>query len=165
MDLFYRVSVTSLRIPALRERKEDIPALVEHFGRDVAARHDVPVKRFANDVLIALAGYSWPGNLRELRNVVEAMVLLAEGDVVGLSALPADLAAAGDGLRPATSAGGSDAGLARVEREAISAAIRVHRGNVARAARDLRISKSTLYLKMKKYALEPIVHEVRLCAS
>ena len=80
MDLFYRVSVTSLVIPALRERQEDIPALVEHFSRDVARRHGMSVQRFEPEVLSAFANYAWPGNVRELRNVVEGLVLMTAGE-------------------------------------------------------------------------------------
>jgi transcriptional regulator with PAS, ATPase and Fis domain len=163
MDLFYRISVTSLRIPALRERMGDIPTLVEYFGRGVAGRHGVRQKRFLPEVLAAFARYPWPGNLRELLNVVEAMALLSEGDEIGLAALPADL---GGAALPAHSdsgtAGRNGVGLKRVEREAIGAAIRVHRGNLTHVARELQISKSTLYLKMKKYSLEPMLDAVRI---
>jgi transcriptional regulator with PAS, ATPase and Fis domain len=158
IDLFYRISVTALRIPPLRERVEDIPLLVEHFGRDVAARSGLPAKRFPPDVLAVFATHAWPGNLRELRNVVEAMFLMADGDVVGLGALPPELVAA-FGRHDAAPV--PDTRLARVERDAIGAAIRTLRGNLTHAARELGISKSTLYLKMKKYALEAIVNEVR----
>lgn len=161
MDLFYRVSVTSLYIPPLRERREDIAELVEHFSRAVVAHQGVQPKAFAPEVLGALAAYSWPGNLRELRNVVEAMILLTEDDVVGLAALPSDLGAATAGPPDTAGRGGPDAGLERVQCNAIGAAIRMHRGNLTEVARDLRIAKSTLYLKMKKYALESLVHEAR----
>lgn len=165
MDLFYRVSVTSLLIPALRERAEDIPALVEHFSRGVAERRGELVKDFAPDVLTAFARYSWPGNVRELRNVVEGMALLSEEDVVGLAALPVDLAAPPDeGPLPVTDTPAAHCGLKQVECNAIGAAIRTHSGNLARVAKDLHISKSTLYLKMKKYSLEPMLQEVRIAA-
>lgn len=162
-DLFYRVSVTSLLIPALRDRSVDLPALVEHFAAAATEHHGIPPKPFLPAVLAAFARYAWPGNLRELRNVVEAMILLGRGDVVGLADLPGD-------LRAAVDAGGDRAGrtvgagaLQCLEREAIGTAVRAHRGNLTRVARELQIAKSTLYLKMKKYALEPILDEVRLC--
>lgn len=161
MDLFYRVSVTTLHIPALRERTDDISALVERFSRDVAERHGVPVRRFAPEVLAAFVSYSWPGNLRELRNVVETMVLLSREDTVNLTALPADLSAGAARQGHAAGTEGVGTGLQGVECEAIGAAIRTHHGNLTQVAKDLHISKSTLYLKMKKYCLEPIVREVR----
>src|SRR2546427_2668746 len=82
-DLFYRVSVTALRVPSLRDRKEDIPALVEHFNSEVSRRYGVPMKRFEPGVLDAFDRYAWPGNVRELRNVVEGMVMLSAGVAVG----------------------------------------------------------------------------------
>jgi transcriptional regulator with PAS, ATPase and Fis domain len=163
MDLFYRVSVTTVRIPPLRERTGDIPAFVELFGREIACRYGLSVKRFAPEVLAAFSCYAWPGNLRELRNVVSAMMLLSESDVVGLESLPPELAPV-DGRTEIESAGQAATGLKRVECHAIGTAIRTHRGNLTRVARSLRISKSTLYLKMKKYTLEPVVHEVRRAA-
>jgi transcriptional regulator with PAS, ATPase and Fis domain len=161
-DLFYRVSVTSLLIPALRDRVDDLPALVEHFAAAATAHHQVRRKSFSAAVLSAFARYRWPGNLRELRNVVEAMILLGAGDILGLADLPSELVMALEGAEhddPAPGAGG----LECLEREAIGTAVRLHRGNLARVARELQIAKSTLYLKMKKYSLEPILEEVRLC--
>jgi transcriptional regulator with PAS, ATPase and Fis domain len=160
MDLYYRVSVTTLRIPPLRDRAEDLSALVEQFARDIAEHSHVPVKRFTAEVLVAFGCYPWPGNLRELRNVVSAMALLTESDVVGVDALPPELRPLEH--RDATViATRPDTGLKRVEFDAIDVAIRTHRGNLTRVARSLNISKSTLYLKVKKYALEPVVDEVR----
>jgi len=161
-DLFYRISATSLRIPSLRERKEDIPVLIERFSRDVAQRHAVPAKGFDPEVSAALQCYAWPGNVRELRNVVEAMALLAQGDVVGLGDLPPNIASAVEAKLEPTGHGGADGGLEGVERDAIASAIRTHGGNLTQVAIELRISKSTLYLKMKKYGLESSVRAIRL---
>jgi transcriptional regulator with PAS, ATPase and Fis domain len=162
-DLFYRISVTSLQIPALRERKEDLPDLVSHFAREATRRHGLPEKRIDSNVFLALARHDWPGNLRELRNVVESMVLLTDGDVVHLDALPPefpfDAVAADDAAMPPTSNGLED-----VEREVIGATLRSRRGNLARAAKDLGISRSTLYLKVKRYELDPALAEIRFAA-
>jgi DNA-binding NtrC family response regulator len=158
-DLFYRISVTSVQIPSLRERTEDISVLVERFSRDIAERHGVPVKRFDADVLRAFEGYAWPGNVRELRNAVEGLALLTEGDIVGVADLPANIASAVKGKAESVA---SEAGLQGVERDAIANAIRKHGGNLTRVATELGISKSTLYLKVKKYTLESVLHEVRL---
>jgi sigma-54 dependent transcriptional regulator, acetoin dehydrogenase operon transcriptional activator AcoR len=170
-DLFYRVSVTSLHIPPLRARIGDLPLLVPHFAARAAQRHAVRIKPFAPEVLRAFADYAWPGNVRELMNVVEAMLLLAGGDVVELDVLPAELASrlrsTGEADAPSASSGSprpcpGSGGLRRAEREAISAAIRNHQGNLTQAARDLRISRSTLYLKLKKHALDPVLMQARL---
>jgi transcriptional regulator with PAS, ATPase and Fis domain len=174
MDLFYRISVTSLHIPPLRERKEDLPALVEHFAEGVAERHGTRPKRFSNEVLEAFASYSWPGNLRELRNVVEAMMLLSDDDTVGLSALPLDLLAPVPAPlnvpMPETANANANAhaplrGLREAEREAIETAIGAHAGNITLVARGLGISRSTLYLKLKKYGLEHSLNNARSSLS
>jgi transcriptional regulator with PAS, ATPase and Fis domain len=158
-DLFYRISVTAVQIPPLRERTEDVSALVERFSRDVAQCHGVPVRRFDADVLRAFEAYAWPGNIRELRNVVEGLALLTAGDVVRVADLPRNIASAVEGKSESVA---SEAGLQDVERDAIAAAIRKHHGNLTRAATQLGISKSTLYLKVEKYTLESVVREVRL---
>lgn len=160
MDLYYRISVTSLHIPALRERSGDLPALIEHFCREAAERHRTRVRPFAPEVHAMFTSYEWPGNVRELRNVVEAMTLLADGEVVGLTELPADLAVS-NGLRPPLPTDGTFEGLARAERDAIQTAIHMHHGNLSQVAKELRISKSTLYIKMKRYALEGVLTDVR----
>ena len=140
-DLYHRISVTSLRIPALRERTQDLPALVSHFAAAAARRYGVPKKCFSAPVATAFARYSWPGNVRELRNVVEAMVLLAPGDVVDLSSLPAELS------QPTTTGGAGAAGrvqyggLGRAELDAICAAIRA-RGDLAQMTIDDRARPS-----------------------
>ena len=136
--------MTSLRIPALREHVEDIPALVDHFSRAVTERYGLPRKTYAREAVAAFARRPWPGNLRELRNVVEEGLLLAEDDVVPLTALPAGIAELGEEPRPA-----GEQALASIERSAIDAAIRTYHGNLARTARSLLIAKSTLYVYLR----------------
>jgi transcriptional regulator of acetoin/glycerol metabolism len=163
-DLFYRVSVTTLRIPALRERREDISELVEHFSREVSHRHGVSVKRFEANVIDAFKRYAWPGNVREMRNVVEGMVMLTDDDTVTAAQLPEEMAfpvaGAGDtahvSAEPATVPD-----LEAVERDAISTAIARRQGNLTRVAKELRLSKSTLYLKIDKYGLNTALREAR----
>ena len=161
MDLFYRVSVTSLRIPALRDHPEDVASLVEYFSRGASQHHGVPVKRFEPDALSALQRHAWPGNVRELRNVVEGAFLMATGESVTLADLPADITPplahdpAGAPLAPPI------ADLEAVERDAIRAAILACHGNLTLAAKQLRISKSTLYLKVKRYGLEKLIPDAR----
>lgn len=175
MDLFYRISVTALHIPSLRQRRMDIPALVEHFAESAAARHGLPKRAFTDDVLQLLMSHAWPGNVRELRNVVETLTLLSPSDVVDLSALPGELLGelgrerATEATGPTVSTGLSPrpgpargATLGRVERDAISAAIVTRQGNLTQVARDLNISRSTLYLKVKKHELDPLLDEARL---
>ena len=163
-DLFYRVSVTTLRIPALRERTEDIAELVEYFSREVSHRHGGSMKRFEADVMDAFERYAWPGNIREMRNVVEGMVMLTDDDTVTAAALPEEIAfsVAAAGRTPHVwpeSAAAPD--LDAVERDAISAAIARRQGNLTKVAKELRISKSTLYLKIDKYALNTTLRQAR----
>jgi sigma-54 dependent transcriptional regulator, acetoin dehydrogenase operon transcriptional activator AcoR len=162
-DLFYRVSVTTLRIPALRERKEDIAELVEHFSREVSHRHGVPVKRFEAEVIDAFARYAWPGNVREMRHVVEGLVMLTNDDTVTAAALPEEIAlSVAPGREPGVSAESPAVrDLDAVERDAISTAIARRQGNLTMVAKDLRISKSTLYLKIDKYGLNPTLRQAR----
>lgn len=163
-DLFYRLSVTSLKIPALRHRRMDIPALVEHFAEAAAARHGTPKRRLTSSVMEVLTNHSWPGNVRQLRNVVEAIMVLATREVVDLAALPSTLLddLEGEAAHPSDKRRVREVTLGQVERDAISAAIVGRQGNLTQVARDLNISRSTLYLKVKKHALDPVLDEARL---
>ena len=163
-DLFYRVSVTTLRIPALRERKEDIAELVEHFNREVSHRHGVSVKRFAANVIDAFERYAWPGNVREMRNVVEGMVMSTDDDTVTAAQLPEEMAFLTAGARHPPHVFAESAtvpNLDAVECDAISTAIARRQGNLTRVAKELRISKSTLYLKIDKYGLNTTLRQAR----
>jgi sigma-54 dependent transcriptional regulator, acetoin dehydrogenase operon transcriptional activator AcoR len=167
MDLFYRLSVTSLNIPPLRHRRMDIPELVDHFAESAAAHHGLPQRRFSDEVLRVLMNHSWPGNVRELRNAIETITLLAPGEVVDLASLPDELLAGPAVKRdrvPGVAHAARGVTLGVVEKDAISAAILTRQGNLTQVARDLNISRSTLYLKLKKHALDPVLDEARLGA-
>ena len=153
MDLYYRVAVTSIRIPALRDRPGDIPRLVHHFLAHFAQRHGKPVPQVDAAVLERLAAYAWPGNVRELRNVVESMVLVCDGARLEPDMLPPEL----EDLAPAPAApltaltGGRR--ISDVEADLIRRTIADTGGNLTRAARQLAIAKSTLYQKLRDYGL------------
>ena len=170
-DLFYRLSVVTIDIPALRERRDDIPLLVERF-RDVFAReHGRNVTGVTPAALSVLVGYDWPGNVRELKNVVESSVLFAAGSRIDLSDLPSALKAkAGVTDRPATvgsdesphpegpplTTSTSTAGLlgktmAEIEKDAILLALQASAGNRRKAAERLDIGLRTLQRKLKEY--------------
>jgi transcriptional regulator of acetoin/glycerol metabolism len=125
------------------------------------------MRRFSDSVFQALMNHAWPGNVRELRNVVETITLLATDDVVELGNLPIELfeepAVRRDPAR-APVLPPREVTLGRVEKDAISAAILTRQGNLTQVARDLNISRSTLYLKLKKHALDPVLDEARLGA-
>ena len=158
-DLYHRLSVTSIQPPPLREREGDLDLLVEVFNRQLTARHGVAALQFNEAVMAMLRAYGWPGNVRELRNMVESMVLMAEGEAVTveevaaiLEAAPQLPAAAGEPPAP-LSVAGSGASLEQAERATIAKAIAQSHANLAEAARCLGISRSTLYRKMERYGL------------
>jgi len=166
MDLFYRVAVTTLRIPSLRERTGDVPLLVEHFARELAAQHGRPVPRFSRGALHVLARSPWPGNVRELRELVEAQVLCSleeveERDLGDLATMPAPIALEPPRERSRSLVRAEPRQLERDERESIDAALRSRGGNLTQVARELRMARSTLYLKLKKYGLEDSLRDLR----
>lgn len=158
-DLYYRIGVTRLRIPPLREREGDIPLLANHFCDHLAERHGVTRRELGPDVLEALESYVWPGNVRELRNVVESLLLMSSERSVALDELPEEiLAAIPHRPRPvAVEVAPESASLEAAERCAIQKAVINFQGNLAQAARLLGISRSTLYRKVERYRLEDFV--------
>ena len=152
-DLFHRISVTAITIPPLRERAEDIEALVEHFNRKLSTRHRVPIRQFGPGVMAALRSMPWTGNVRELRNVVESLLLTASDDLITLDDLPPELALPTPPPPPTTAEPPSEPGsLAHAERQMIMQALLAEHGNLAGAARTLGIARSTLYRKLGRYA-------------
>jgi len=160
-DLFYRLSVVSLEIAPLRDRKDDIPLLVERF-RDVFSReHEKTVTGVTGPALAALVNYAWPGNVRELKNVIESAILFAAGPKVDLHDLPAAVRAAAPEAQDAGAAEGAEGSpstaslvgktMADIEKEAILTALQVSGGNRRRAAEMLDIGLRTLQRKLKEY--------------
>jgi two-component system nitrogen regulation response regulator NtrX len=150
-DLYFRLNVIPITVPPLRERVEDIPPLVERFITQIATDAGVKSRPFTAEALDALGRYSYPGNVRELRNIVERLLIMAPGNRIGAESvrtiLPMTAAtAAGDGA-----ANGRLADLVRdFERSAIEAALDAEAGNMTRAAARLGLERSHLYKKMKK---------------
>jgi transcriptional regulator of acetoin/glycerol metabolism len=157
-DLYHRLSVTCIQPPPLRERDGDVDLLVTLFNRNLAAQHGVPELQFGKPVREMLRAYAWPGNVRELRNMVESLLLMAEGEAVTVDEVAAFLEAApappipASGLAAVLPHAGSTS-LEQAERAAIIRAIRTCHANLAEAARSLGISRSTLYRKMERYRL------------
>ncbi len=152
-DLFYRISVTALTVPPLRERDGDIDLLVAHFNEQLAERHGVSPRRFHRDAMQALRRLGWAGNVRELRNVIESLMLTGGTDV-SPEDLPPELAAAAPppSDRPPPDAAEASS-LEDAEQETIRRALQQAQGNVASAARRLKISRSTLYRKLGQHGL------------
>jgi DNA-binding NtrC family response regulator len=141
-DLYYRISALTLHIPPLRERKEDIPVLVEHFMKKNPAFKQ---KRFSADALRILSRYAWPGNVRELQNVVHRTLLLTHEDVIVECDLPSDLVAC---------RGAVGKSLAEMEKEHILAVLRETGGHRGKAAEILGIDPKTLYRKLSDYGVK-----------
>jgi len=150
-DLYHRLCVLSLPLPALRDRPGDIEVIVEHLNRKLAEKYGCAPKQLEASVLKAFHNYRWPGNIRELQNVFESTFALSDDNVIELAALPPAIAQAGtsplNGSAPNQS-GSSTGKLEDVENKAILDAIRQSQGNMAAAARALGISRSTLYVKV-----------------
>jgi transcriptional regulator with PAS, ATPase and Fis domain len=159
MDLFYRVAVTTLSIPPLRERPEDIAPLAESFLRASAEERGGP-RRLSPAALAALTAYAWPGNVRELRNVIASIGLESEGDSLACEDLPEEIRACAP-ASPQGRAQGTATMLQQVEAEAIRAAVSAEGGNLTRAALRLGIAKSTLYSKVASYGLSSELGRVR----
>ncbi|HWT84354.1 MAG TPA: helix-turn-helix domain-containing protein, partial [Myxococcales bacterium] len=154
-----------VHLPPLRERRDDIPLLVEHFRQKYNARLKKNVERIEDDALTALSGYSWPGNIRELENVLERTILFAERPVIRAADLPPSLRnrpAAHDEAAPASSGLPSPPGplkeivkeqVQAIERDLIVRGLEVTNGNVTRTAKLLKISRKSLQMKMKEFGL------------
>ncbi len=150
-DLYYRLAVFPIEIPPLRERREDIPVLANHFLKKYAERADRSIGGLSNAAVRTLLQYAWPGNVRELENAIERAVLLETTAVLQVNNLPPELLPLSDPEDALDSAGILP--LETVERQALVHALKASRNNVARAARGLGINRATLYRKLKKYGL------------
>jgi DNA-binding NtrC family response regulator len=172
-DLYYRLNVVGFHLPPLRERRQVIQAITAHFIDEYAGRNDRPVKAIAPDALQALEAYDWPGNIRELRNVIERAVALCPGAEIQMSDLPdtvrsiglgAGQSLVGESENETVTVRASSLGHIRGEAElaCITEALRIHRNNRVRAAAALGISRETLYKKLHKYGLIDDRRGVRL---
>jgi DNA-binding NtrC family response regulator len=150
-DLYYRLRVIEVRVPPLRERREDILPLARAFVAEVARRTKTRVNGLTPRAADQLQRWGWPGNVRELQNVIERAVVLAQGSRVDLEDLPDEVRSA----IPARDAPGGELTLADVEREYILSVLRSVGGNKARAAGQLGIGTATLFRKLKRYERRP----------
>ena len=148
-DLYYRLAVVELTVPPLRDRREDIPLLLDHLRRRYAARFDLPDVRFSDALVAALSSRPWPGNLRELENAVARMLALSDGGTLGVEAL----SRLGDDVPTATEPQGLREEVAAFERQLLQRALAACDGNQSEAARRLGVSRMTLLDKMKRHGL------------
>ncbi len=154
-DLFYRLNVVPIVLPPLRDRRDDIPLLVEHFLRSFSLQYSVAPKKVTERAMEKLISYDWPGNVRELQNAIERAFAVSSGGDIDVENLPPAVV----DRRSATEAGGLEVdgsvpSLESAERKLIVAALRKRRGNKNQAARLLGIDRQRLYRKIEKYRLQ-----------
>jgi len=151
-DLYYRLNVVRIELPPLRERREDIPLLVNAFIKEFNAVHGRHIEGMAPEALEALAEYPWPGNVRELKNCIESMVVVSPGGLLRLEDIPEKIRGerAPREASPPPLAGKT---LEEMEKELIAQTLRMVGGNRQEAARRLKIGERTLYRKLDKYGI------------
>ena len=156
-DLFYRLNVIPIEVPALRKRKEDLPVLVEHFIALVSAENGRRPKTIAAEALAYFLTYDWPGNVRELRNMVERLVIMAPREVIGPDDLPPPLRTREEAGTVESAQRDRKLKDAReaFERAYILSELREHEWNMTRTAEKLGIERSHLYRKLKAYGITP----------
>jgi len=153
-DLFYRLHVVSLRVPPLRDRGADIGALASHFVRVLGEANDKPRLSIDADALALLQAYAWPGNVRQLQNMMERLVVLGDGPVIRKEDVERELPS--NASRPNTLSQGAsslDAHRRDAERDALKSALVGAKNNRTQAARLLNVSRRTLYNKLKEHDL------------
>ena len=166
-DLFYRLNVVNLRLPSLRDRREDIPLLAAHFLDHISREHGAKFT-LSDEALRTMMLHDWPGNVRELENSIERACALSSGPILHLGDLPTQLQQQGLEARRSTALAGepeAEGGspqlttLADLERQAILGAIRALNGDKLQAAKLLGIGKTTLYRKLKEYGIADPLRE------
>ncbi|WP_082684118.1 sigma-54-dependent Fis family transcriptional regulator [Lentibacillus amyloliquefaciens] len=148
-DLFYRLNVVEIQIPPLRERTSDIPSLVSNFMKSMCHKYQVPEKELTSEAMSAFIHYSWKGNVRELINVIERLVVLIDSDTITLNHLPEYMRNSDDVSNNFL----SHKGYSDNEKELIQSILNESNGNKTMTARKMGMHRTTLYKKMKKYNL------------
>lgn len=153
-DLYYRLSVVTIELPPLRERRDDIPLLVQHFLKQFAERYSIHGLSVSDDALEKLVRYNWPGNVRELQNVIERVSVLAKDSEITVEQLPSEIRSADSriaNINLKLPEEGID--LEEIEKEILLQALERHNWNQTQAAKHLNISRKTLIYRMEKFAL------------
>jgi two-component system response regulator HydG len=155
-DLYYRLNVINLDLPALKERREDIPLLAQHFLERFNQKNHKKILGFTPKAMDLLVRYEWPGNVRELMNAIERGVVLCRGEHLDLddfATLAPNLVGPDVGIEPVPA--WSDVPLEEIEKRAILMTLESSQGNKSEAARRLGITRKTLHKKLKKYGVMP----------
>jgi DNA-binding NtrC family response regulator len=148
-DLFYRLNVVPVRLPDLKDRREDIPLLVHHFLQKFANQIGEPVRRFSSDAMRILMTHTWPGNVRELENAVEHALTMGSGEILGVEDLPASVTSPERDIVEEAVLDNST--LAEVERRYILRILEKMDGHQIRTAQVLGIDRRTLYRRLRQY--------------
>ena len=150
-DLLYRINTVEIKIPPLRERREDIPLLAEHFLNQYAKKYRKEISRISEEAMTELKHYHWPGNIRELQHAIERAVIMSDNDEVE----PGDLfLQTGDRNEDLGPIGMDNMNLDDVERAVIKKALDLHEGNISKAAEDLGLTRASLYRRLEKHGLQ-----------
>ena len=150
-DLYYRLNVIKISLPSLARRREDIPLLVEHFIRAFNVKMDKKITGVSPEVMQFFMTYDFPGNIRELENIIEYAVVLCRNSIITISQIPQELKNLSPEIKPAPAV--KTPPLKEAEAQAVLAALRKHAGHRGKAAQELDIDKSTLWRKMKKLGI------------
>jgi two-component system response regulator HydG len=153
-DLFYRLNVINIRIPSLRERKDDIQTLAMHFLKTYAEKNLKNIEGFSEEAMLALSSYDWPGNVRELENAIERAVVFTNTKLVSLASLPHNISSFGDSRHSLTFRIGTP--LRELERRAIDITLQHTRGDKNMAARLLGIAARTIYRHLEREQAETL---------
>jgi DNA-binding NtrC family response regulator len=165
-DLFYRLNVISINLPPLRERREDIPLLFDMSFKEVCRRTGIDMQYIDPGVIACLQEYDWPGNMREFKNVLERMVNITDGNTIGMEHLPdeimlplpktqpLDTGPSGTSHAANTGMGKIKSILAEEERREILSLLYKNKGNISKVAKDMNISRNSLYRKMRKLGIQ-----------
>jgi len=151
-DLFYRLNVIQINVPPLRERAEDIPLLVDAFLKEFCRENNKPLLKISPQTMTLLERFSWPGNVRQLRNVIEGMVVMAGAEELLPANLPEEVRQTAD--RDSLIRIRSGASLAEAEKQIIESTLIANGGNKAQTARILGLGRKTLYRKIQQYGIE-----------
>mgnify|MGYP000114534905 FL=1 len=147
LDLLYRINTVEIQVPSLRERKEDIPELIDFFKSQYGEKYGLPDIQIHQDVLKRATEYNWPGNVRELQHAVERAVLMSTGSKIQASDLVPRR------VKNKTSESDLDLNLDRMEKKLIEEALQIHQGNMTRASKELGLTRAALYRRLEKYGL------------
>jgi two-component system, NtrC family, response regulator HydG len=146
-DLLYRINTVEINLPALRERKEDIPALTNYFAKMYSSKYRKGDKKISQDLISYLEKYPWPGNIRELQHAIERAVIMSDKPELTKSDFPLT-------TRKVTAQKSEALNLDEIEKNAIMVALTKYKGNLSKVAKELGVGRTTLYRKMTKYGLE-----------